>query len=147
MNRLFLKNALQFGCLRIGLDPTDAKPVIATGKETTFVCMPLAKHAEPEVDSAKINVLTSAMQPVAIIPAKVDAVPVQKRRRKVTAAKRTALTSTGNTALLESAEQLRQDLRNSLVLVNTLIREVKTQRQQDRLLRNTMDSLRKLSIV
>ena len=76
-----------------------------------------------------------------------DAVPVQKRRRKMTIAKRTALTSTGNTALLESAEQLRQDLRNSLVLVNTLIREVKTQRQQDRLLRNTMDSLRKLSIV
>ena len=64
-------------------------------------------------------------------------------KRRMTA---NAITPTGNTALLQSAEQIRNDLRNSLTQVNTLIREVKAQRQQDRLLKNTMDSRRKLSL-
>jgi len=64
-------------------------------------------------------------------------------RRRITA---NAITPTGNTALLQSAEQIRDDLRNSLVQVNSLIREVKAQRRQDRLLQSTMDSLRKLSL-
>jgi hypothetical protein len=42
--------------------------------------------------------------------------------------------------------EVRQTLRDSLVQVNTLIREVKAQRRQDRLLQSTMDSLRKLSL-
>ena len=66
-----------------------------------------------------------------------------KRRRRVTA---NALPPTGNTALLQSAMEVRQNLRDSLVQVNTLIREVKAQRRQDRLLQTTMDSLRKLSL-
>jgi len=49
-------------------------------------------------------------------------------------------------ALLQSAMEVRQTLRNSLVEVNTLIREVKAQRRQDRLLQTTMDSLRKLNL-
>ena len=49
-------------------------------------------------------------------------------------------------ALLQSAIEVRQTLRNSLVEVNTLIREVKAQRRQDRLLQTTMDSLRKLNL-
>ena len=67
---------------------------------------------------------------------------VECRRRIAT----NAITPTGNTALLQSAEQIRNDLRNSLGQVNTLIREVKAQRRQDRLLQSTMDSLRKLSL-
>jgi len=66
-----------------------------------------------------------------------------KRRRRVTA---NALPPTSNTALLQSAMEVRQNLRDSLVQVNTLIREVKAQRRQDRLLQTTMDSLRKLSL-
>jgi outer membrane protein TolC len=53
---------------------------------------------------------------------------------------------TGKAALLVTAEQIRNDLRNSLIQVNTLIREVKSLRQKDRLLQTTMDSLRKLSL-
>ena len=49
-------------------------------------------------------------------------------------------------ALLVTAEAIRNDLRNSLIQVNSLIREVKAQRQKDRLLQNTMDNLRKLSL-
>jgi hypothetical protein len=67
-----------------------------------------------------------------------------ERCRKITA---DATTPTGNAALLQSAEQIRNDLRNSLAQVNDLIREVKVQRRQDRLMQNTMDSLRKLSLV
>ena len=42
INRLFLKNALQFGCNIIGIDPTGDKPVICTGENRTFICVPLA---------------------------------------------------------------------------------------------------------
>ena len=146
LNRLFLKNALQFGCLHIGIDPIGTAPVIATGGETTFVCMSLDKYAEPQVDSAKVNTITSAMQPVVATPAKVDAPPIQKRRRKVATKSRNTSKPIGNTALLESAEQIRTDLRNSLVQVSALIKEVKAQRNKDRLIQNTMDSLRKLNL-
>jgi len=66
-------------------------------------------------------------------------------KRRMTA-QSNAMPPTGTVALLQSAEQIRNDLRNSLTQVNTLIRKVKAQRQQDRLLKNTMDSLRKLSL-
>ena len=49
-------------------------------------------------------------------------------------------------ALLETAMQIQQDLRKSLVQVDALIKEVKAQKQQDWLLRSTMDNLRKLSL-
>ena len=71
-------------------------------------------------------------------------VPVKCKRR--IADNTDVITPTSKTALLQSAIEVRQTLRNSLVEVNTLIREVKAQRKQDRLLQNTMDSLRKLSL-
>ena len=70
------------------------------------------------------------------------AVPA-KRKRRVTA---DAIPPTGTVALLQSATEVRQTLRDSLVQVNALIREVKVQRKQDRLLQTTMDSLRKLGL-
>ena len=66
--------------------------------------------------------------------------------RRMTATKPDAAKPNSTVALLQSAEQIRNDLRNSLTQVNTLIREVKAQRRQDRLLQTTMDSLRKLSL-
>ena len=65
-----------------------------------------------------------------------------KRRLRVTV----KTTPMSQAALLQSAVEVRQTLRDSLVQVNTLIREVKAQRRQDRLLQSTMDSLRKLSL-
>jgi hypothetical protein len=145
MNRLFLKNALQFGCHRIGIDPAQDTPVMCNGENKTFIFLPLDKHPEPEYDTARMSVIPSPTHVVAPTK-KVDAVQ-PKRRRRTTTAKRIPTKPTDKIALLETAEQIRQDLRNSLVQVNSLIREVKAQRHQDRLLRNTMDSLRKLSIV
>ena len=72
--------------------------------------------------------------------------PAPIKCRHWTATKPNTVQPTGSVALLQSAEQIRQDLRDSLVQVNTLIREVKAQRRQDRLLQTTMDSLRKLSL-
>ena len=46
--------------------------------------------------------------------------------------------------ILEEAEKLRLTLRESLVGVSGLIREIKAQRRQDSLLRQTAASLRKL---
>ena len=68
-----------------------------------------------------------------------------KRRHRVTAKPDTEKPCS-RTALLQSAAEVRQTLRNSLVQVNTLIREVKAQRKQDRLVKTTMDSLRKLGL-
>ena len=146
MNRHFLKNALQFGCWRMGIDPTGDKAVIFKGDDKTFVCMPLS-GTEPEAEH--MDIIASASQP-AVAPKATTTpaptpVPIKRRRRTVKRAP--AVTQpTGKMALLQSAEAIRNDLRNSLLQVNSLIREVKAQRQKDRLLQTTMDSLRKLSL-
>jgi hypothetical protein len=170
VNRQFLKNALQFGCWKIGIDPMDDKaPVICTGDDKTFICV-LLKGAEPEAEH--MDVISSTTPPAVSPTTKATAVKAStasapqgtvatpapapvKRRRKVAAVKRaTAAKQCDNTVLLESAEQVRDTLRksmlqvrDSLTQVNDLIRTVKSHRRQERLLQNTMDSLRKLNIV
>lgn len=79
------------------------------------------------------------------------AIPAKcKRRRRITTAKPETAHDTAmpisKAAILQSATAVRQTLRDSLEQVNALIREVKAQRRQDRILQNTMDSLRKLSL-
>jgi hypothetical protein len=171
-NRLFLKNALQFGCLRIGMAPNETAAVICFGTDRTFVFMPLDSKGEPEIETDRMSFISSESQSAVTTATKATAVkastesapkrPVDtpasapvKRRRKVAAVKRaTATTQCENTVLLESAEQVRQTLRksmlqvrDSLTQVNDLIRTAKAHRRQERLLQNTMDSLRKLNIV
>jgi hypothetical protein len=149
VNRHFLKNALQFGCWSMGIDPTGNKAIIFKGDDKTFVCMPLT-GTEPEAEH--IDVVTVPTHAVASAVPKTTATtpaPVKRRRRTVkrdASVKRDAVQPTGKMALLVTAEQIRNDLRNSLIQVNSLIREVKAQRQKDRLLQNTMDNLRKLSL-
>ena len=154
LNRNFLKNALQFGCHKIGIDPAGDAPLVCTGDGRTFVCMPLSSSTEPETehmdviasaDSAPPAVTPTVAPKVAAAVAVTTPAPVVKRRRKVTT-KRDAVKQTGEMALLQTAETIRNDLRNSLLQVNALIREVKAQRRQNRLLQSTMDNLRKLSL-
>jgi hypothetical protein len=146
-NRLFLKNALQFGCLNFAIDTEAKAPAVCTGIEKTFVFMPL-ESKEPEAEH--IDVITAPAYPTVATAVKetvpVEPAPVKRRRRRTTSVKPDAAKPVGKVALLETAEQIRQDLRNSLVQVNSLVKEIKAQRQQDRLLRNTMDNLRKLSL-
>ena len=150
VNRHFLKNALQFGCWNMGIDPTGNKALIFKGDDKTFVCMPLT-GTEPEAE--KMDVITTSAQSVASAVPKTTATtpvpaPVKRRRRTVKrdAARNTSAQPTGKMALLVTAEQIRCDLRNSLIQVNSLIREVKSQKQKDKLLHSTMESLRKLSL-
>jgi hypothetical protein len=138
MNRQFLKNALQFGCLHIGIDPTDKAPALCTGEDKTFVFMSLDRK-EPEIDSARMSTITSQAQSDVAPP-----VPVKRRRKIVT---RDSAKPAGKIALLEQAEETRLQLRNALTSINTLVKGIKAQKHQDRLLRNTMDTLRKLSVV
>ena len=147
MNRQFLKNALQFACWKIGIDPTGDKPILCISDDKTFVCMPLS-GTEPEAEH--MDVIASELQPT-VTASKVAAttsVPVQApvKRRRRTVKRDAVIPTAGKGALLQTAEQIRNDLRNSLIQVNSLIREVKAQRQKDRLLQNTMDNLRKLSL-
>ena len=142
MNRLFLKNALTCGCHRIGIDPAGDKPVICAGEDKTFIFVPLTDASAPAAEH--MDVIASSTQSAVTPKAPATApAPVKRRRRTV---KRDVVTPTGKAALLQSAEQLRNNLRDSLLQVNTLIREVKAQKQKDRLLKTTMDSLRKLSL-
>ena len=80
----------------------------------------------------------------ATAPKDTHAVPSKPCRRVVS--NPDTVKPNSSAALLQSAVEVRQTLRDSLVQVNDLIREVKAQRRQDRLLQNTMDSLRKLSL-
>jgi hypothetical protein len=148
LNRQFLRNAVEFGCWKIGIDPAGDTPIIATGDDKTFVAMPLT-GTEPE--GASVEVITSTSAQPASVP-KGTAVPTPtptpepvKRRRRVSA-KRDTVKPTGKEALLQSVLQLRQDLRTSLVRTNDLLKEVRMQKQQDRLLKSSLDTLRKLSL-
>ena len=91
---------------------------------------------------ATATVVTAA----SAVPKTTATAPAPVKRRRRTVKRDTAVQPTGKMALLVTAEQIRNDLRNSLLQVNSLIREVKAQRQKDRLLQNTMDNLRKLSL-
>jgi len=144
MNRLFLKNALQFGCLRIGITPNDTAPVLCTGEENTFVFMPLSDTSEPDIEAERMTVVASTATTPATT-ANAAPVPVKRRRRKVAPVKR-SMEQPSKAALLSQAEEVRQLLRTSLIQVNTLIKEVKAQRSKDKLLHSTMESLRKLNL-
>jgi hypothetical protein len=134
--------------------------------------MPLSNKGEPEVEADCMAVSTSASPPAATPTTKATTVkasnapapkgtvavsaPVKRRRKSTTVRRATtaAVKQSDNVALLQSAEQVRQTLRksmlqvrDSLTQVNDLIRTVKSHRRQERLLQNTMDSLRKLNIV
>jgi len=148
LNRQFLRNALQFGCHKIGIDPLGDKPIICTGDDKFFVCMPL-EGTEPEAEhmdviASELQSTVAAPKATATVPA--SAVPAPARRRRRVTAKRDVVKPTDKAALLITAEKIRTDMRSSLMEMNSLIREVKAQRQKDRLLQTTMDSLRKLSL-
>ena len=107
--------------------------------------MPL-ESKEPE--AARMDVITAPVQSTvaAATPKETPTTPAPVKRRKRKTIKQDAVPPAGTAALLQTAEQIRQDLRNSLVQVNTLIKAVKAQRSKDKLLQTTMDSLRKLNL-
>lgn len=135
MNRKYLKNALNFRVNRIGFDPDENSPIVAYGDRKTFVIMPLEIN-QPEVASEQITVLAS------------DAVSTKQSKPKLEVQKpqpvKTSEKPKSKGQLLEEAEKLREALRVSLVGVNGLIREIKSQKRHDKLLRDTVASLRKL---
>jgi hypothetical protein len=149
MNRAFLKNALQFGCHRIAVAPKD-DPFVCSGEDKTFVFTPLT-NKEPEYDTSRFEVVTSASvatttATTATKVASTTPTPVKRRRRRTVKANTAKPSTTGKAALLVQAEEVRQALRTTLGQVNDLIREVKAQRNKDKLIQNTMDSLRKLNL-
>jgi hypothetical protein len=154
LNRKFLKNALDFGMVRLGFDPKGPTPIVGYCDKKTFVIMPL-DGSEPTVDTSKLTVLTSAKASVPSVPsnpaksAKAETpIPTttlasrnMKPRVKVNAK------SKGKVAVLDDAMRLRTSLRETLGNVNDLIKSLKNQRRQDKLLRDTVNSLRKLQNV
>ena len=158
LNRRFLKNAFDFGINRIGFDPDERTPVVGYGDRKTFVIMPL-EGDEPKVEASKITVLPSNV--VIALPEKSPkALPKGDRPRQHNkpVAEPVAMPSVCRSikpndkpksmaAILEEVEKLRHTLRESLDGVNGLIREIKAQRRQDKIFRDTVASLRKLQNV
>ena len=148
LNRNYLKNALDFGINRIGFNPTDTTPLIGYGDKKLFVIMPL-EGTEPEVDSCKLTVLLSNAK--ASVPSKIERpvktakpIPVTQACRSARSHSKVLDKSKGKAAVLDDAVKLRTNLRETLGNVNDLIRSIKSQRRQDKLLRDTVNSLRKL---
>ena len=154
VNRRFLKNALGFGINRLGFDPNERIPVVGYGDRKTFIIMPL-EGEEPKVEPDNVTVLRSDAKPsVSLNSAK----PLRKTRRTKPIVESVVAPSVcrsikptdkpkSKAQILEEAEKLRLTLRDSLLSVNGLIREIKIQRRQDKLLRDTVASLRKLQNV
>ena len=138
LNRNQLKTALDFGIKRIGFDPNAESPFIGYGDRKTFIVMPLDAK-EPEVEASKVTVLASNN-------AKASVPPKVERPAKSDKPRTRATGKPNKVAVLDDAMKLRNNLRETLGSVNDLIRSIKSQRQKDRLLKSTMNSLRKLSL-
>ncbi len=59
VNRHYLKNALDFGITRLGIDSKDTTPLVGYGDGKTFIMVPLAEEDEPRVLNKNITVLES----------------------------------------------------------------------------------------
>ena len=147
VNRRFLKNALVLGIHRLGFDPDERTPLVGYGDRKTFVIMPL-EGDEPKVETNRLTVLKSDTKAVPEKSPKAvktqpaaPSVAVAARRIKETAKPK------GKAMILDDAVKLRQNLWDTLGSVNDLIRSIKSQRRQDKLLRDTVASLRKLQNV
>jgi len=102
--------------------------------------MPL-DNDEPQIDTGKITVLVSN-NVKASVPSKRTTKTVVK-----SSAVRRPPSVVPKVAVLDDAVKLRNSLRETLVGVNVLIRSIKSQRRHDKLLRDTVASLRKLQNV
>ena len=110
--------------------------------------MPL-EGDEPKVDADKITVLASNNVKTSV-PSKKTADYRRQTAANSSAVRRlpSAVSKNGKpqgkAAVLDDAMRLRSNLRETLVGVNSLIQSIKSQRRQDKLLRDTVSSLRKL---
>jgi len=150
INRKFLKNALSFGIVRLGFDTKDAKdivPIVGFGDKKTFIAMPL-ETKEPNVEPGKLTVLSSntkaSVSPKIEKPVRTEKlIPTSRPSRNV----KPQAKPKGKVTVLEDAMKLRLSLRTTLTDVNSLIQSIKSQRRHDKLLRDTVNSLRKLQNV
>ena len=143
LNRKFLKNALGFGITRLGFDPKDTTPIIGYGDKKTFIIMPL-EGKEPEINPGKLTVLVSSAKTPKAVKANKPTPATQVSRNTKPQAK---AKPKSKVSVLDDAMKLRLSLRTTLGDVNSLIQSIKSQRRYDKLLRDTVNSLRKLQNV
>jgi DNA polymerase III sliding clamp (beta) subunit (PCNA family) len=144
LNRKYLKNALNFGINRIGINPNERTPLIGYGDKKLFIVMPLDGD-EPEVE--KVTIIESTAE--IAVPSKRKRMANTDKPKRMTQAcrtvkQRTSAEPSGKALILDDAVKLRATLHETLDNVNALIRSIKSQRRQDKLLRDTVASLRKL---
>ena len=147
MTRDFLKHALSMGLNRIGFD-THERPMLAVDGNRRYVWMPLT--SDPILRTEATTIVSSAevrsQMPVKtrlkpILPTTQERVPVLATATKTV---KPNAVSTEDRSPLDEAEALRETLRNSLGQVNTLVRSLKHQLRQNRMLRSTLASLKRL---
>lgn len=162
LNRRFLKNALDFGVNRLGFDPAKQSPIVGYGDNRTFVMMPL-EIAEPVIEASKITVLMSDAYSVASPKVvKVNAGEVKNGAMKsyvVTdnvakpqivirqiphADNRKIEPFASSVDVIADSENLCRTLADTLRVTQQLVRNLKQQRKQNRLMRATISSLKQL---
>jgi len=153
MNRRFLKNALEFGIHRIGFDSVGRGHVIGYGvgnsdSQLTFLWMPL-EGDEPVCDPEKLTTLASDANTSSVtrVGKSEPVKPVSAKQPPVlaTAARRvSAETNQANMNTIQTAEALCTSLYETLQNTRRLVRHLKQQKKQDRLVRNTLESLKQL---
>jgi len=92
------------------------------------------------LSNAKASVPPKIERPVKTV----KPIPVTQACRSARSRSKVVDKSKGKVAVLDDAVKLRTNLRETLGSVNDLIRSIKSERRQTKLLRSTVDSLRKL---
>jgi|GEM_PF-3309975 len=149
MNRRFLKNALEFGIHRIGFDAVGRGHVIGySDSQRMFLWMPL-EGDEPVCDPEKLTTLASNVNTSSVSRVgksePVKPVPTKQPPVLATAARRVPVeTNPANMNTIQTAEALCTSLYETLQNTRRLVRHLKQQKKQDRLVRNTLESLKQL---
>jgi hypothetical protein len=154
MDRQYLARACRLGLTRLAVLDAD-KPVVCRDERRTYVFMPLAKAGvlQPHADDVHVSTgrqdqptkesTRPSTRPKEEPQARTPRTVPLKKKSKPHGAKGGA----GTGELLEEAAEVHRLLRETLIRFQGLVRAIKVQRRQHRLVRSTLATLKQLQQV
>lgn len=149
LNRKFLKNAIELGARRIGIDPDERSPLVCYGEQMMFVIMPLDGE-EPKAKSVTMlqtdntpvvmpTVAPKELEPLIESPPETKPKASRTRPMDTQAIDNVPLESHGDRAkpgsrseALAEAEELYGILKDAANRAKNLVRQIKGTRQHER---------------
>jgi hypothetical protein len=153
MDRQYLARASRLGFMRLAVLDAD-KPIVCRDERRQYVWMPLSKDGVLQPHADDVHVSTARQDQPAKAPTRPSPRPKEEPQagtpRTVPLKKsnpKRAKGGAGTGELLEEAAEVHRLLRETLTRFQGLVRAIKVQRRQHRLVRSTLATLKQLQQV